>query len=107
MKQWKVRIYQEGDETGIIDLMNLVFRQTKYDMEYTRERAMKFWSWKYKTAPRGFLTVVADDHGKLVGHIGKRARYQPDYIVIANPAYENEIRQVIRYFEMKTKFILI
>jgi predicted N-acetyltransferase YhbS len=70
MKQWKVRIYQEGDETGIIDLMNLVFRQTKYDMEYTRERAMKFWSWKYKTAPRGFLTVVADDHGKIVGHMG-------------------------------------
>lgn len=62
MKQWKVRIYQEGDETRIIDLMNLVFQQTKHDME--------FWSWKYKTAPRGFLTVVADDHGKIVGHMG-------------------------------------
>ena len=62
MRQWKARIYQEGDETGIIDLMNLVFQQTNHDME--------FWSWKYKTAPRGFLTVVSDDHGKIVGHMG-------------------------------------
>ncbi len=62
MKQWKVRIYREGDETGIIDLMNLVLRGTKHDIE--------FWSWKYKTAPRGFLTVVAEDHGELVGHMG-------------------------------------
>lgn len=62
MKQWKVRIYQEGDETGIVDLMNLVFRGTKHDI--------RLWSWKYKTATRGFLTVVADDHGKLVGHMG-------------------------------------
>lgn len=62
MKQWKVRSYQEGDETAIIDLMNLVFRGTKHDT--------RFWSWKYKTAPRGFLSVVADDHGKVVGHMG-------------------------------------
>jgi GNAT superfamily N-acetyltransferase len=61
MKQWKARIYQEGDETKIIDLMNMVFRQ---------KNDLGFWFWKYKTAPRGFLSVVAEDHGKIVGHLG-------------------------------------
>ena len=65
LKQWKVRFYQEGDETGIIDLMNLVFRGPKHVRANT-----ELWSWKYKTAPRGFLAVVAEDHGKLVGHMG-------------------------------------
>jgi len=61
MKQWKARIYQEGDETRIVDLMNMVFRH---------KNDVRFWSWKYKTAPRGFLSVVAEDHGKIVGHLG-------------------------------------
>jgi hypothetical protein len=33
--------------------------------------------------------------------------YQPDYIILANPAYENEIRQIISRLQIKTRFILI
>jgi hypothetical protein len=33
--------------------------------------------------------------------------YKPDYIIVANPAYENEIRQIISNLEIKTEFILI
>jgi hypothetical protein len=33
--------------------------------------------------------------------------HQPDYIILANPAYENEIRQIISNLEIKTEFILI
>jgi len=34
-------------------------------------------------------------------------KHQPDYIILANPAYENEIRQIISNLEIKTEFILI
>ena len=33
--------------------------------------------------------------------------HQPDYIILANPAYENEIRQIISNLEIKTEFIPI
>jgi len=33
--------------------------------------------------------------------------HQPDYVVLANPAYENEIRQIVSSLEIKTEFILI
>jgi hypothetical protein len=34
-------------------------------------------------------------------------KHRPDYIILANPAYENEIRQIISNLEIKTEFILI
>ena len=33
--------------------------------------------------------------------------YQPDYIVLANPAYEKEIREIVNSLEIETKFITI
>ncbi len=33
--------------------------------------------------------------------------YKPDYTILANPAYENEIRQIISNLEIKTEFIQI
>ena len=33
--------------------------------------------------------------------------YQPDYIILANPAYKNEISQIISNLEVKTEFILL
>jgi hypothetical protein len=33
--------------------------------------------------------------------------HQPDYIILANPAYENEIRQITGNLKIKTEFILI
>lgn len=34
-------------------------------------------------------------------------KHQPDYIILANPAYEDEIRQIISKLQIKTKFIII
>jgi hypothetical protein len=52
--------------------------------------------------------------GKYVPGTGQRIvepkfllDYQPDYIILANPAYENEIRQIISRLQIKTRFILI
>ena len=33
--------------------------------------------------------------------------YQPDYVILANPAYENEIKQIMRNLGIKTEYILI
>lgn len=33
--------------------------------------------------------------------------YKPDYVIVANPAYENEIRQIISNLGIKPEFILI
>jgi len=32
---------------------------------------------------------------------------QPDYVILANPAYETEIRHIISNLEIETEFILI
>jgi len=61
IKEWKLRMYQEGDETGIVSLINLVFPTAEYDM--------RRWLWKYKNNPYGFLAVVAEHNGKIVGHM--------------------------------------
>jgi hypothetical protein len=34
-------------------------------------------------------------------------KHQPDYIILSNPAYEDEIRQIISNLKIKTEFILI
>lgn len=62
VKQWKVRIYQDGDEKGIVNLMNLVFPSMKYD---TRR-----WLWEYKSNPRGYVAAVATFDDQIVGHMG-------------------------------------
>ena len=33
--------------------------------------------------------------------------YKPDYIILANPSYENEIKQIVSNLEIKTEYILI
>jgi hypothetical protein len=33
--------------------------------------------------------------------------FKPDYIILANPAYENEIKQIVCNLEIKTEYILI
>lgn len=61
VRVWKVRMYQEGDEIGIVSLMNL---------EENSEYNLRRWLWKYKHNPYGFLTVVAEHNGRIVGHMG-------------------------------------
>lgn len=55
-------MYQEGDEIGIVDLMNLEVRVSEY--------SLRRWLWRYKNNPYGFLTVVAEHNGQIVGHMG-------------------------------------
>ncbi len=62
MADWKVRPYEDGDEIGIVELMNFGSAPGTY--------TLKHWLWRYKTDPYGFLTVVAEDKGKIVGHMG-------------------------------------
>lgn len=59
---WKVRLYQEGDEIGIVNLLKLVFPESEYNM--------RRWLWKYKANPRGFMAVVGEHRGEIVGHMG-------------------------------------
>jgi len=59
---WNVRLYQKGDEVGIVNLMNLVFPNASYDI--------KRWLWEYLGNPLGYLAAVADYSGQIVGHMG-------------------------------------
>jgi len=60
--EWKIRMYQEGDEIGIVNLMNLVMPRSAYKMNR--------WLWEYKNNPYGYLIVVAEHNGNIVGHMG-------------------------------------
>ena len=59
---WKVRLYKEGDEAGIVRLMNLEPRE--------REYLMARWMWRYKNNPYGFITAVGVHDDEIVGHMG-------------------------------------
>jgi len=59
MKEWKVRMYQEGDEESIIQLMKLVWPQFEHTIEH--------WRWKYQNNPLGYLLVVAECKNEIVG----------------------------------------
>lgn len=61
-QRWKVRIYQDGDEKGIVSLMNYVFPHSEYNI--------RRWLWEYKNNPYGYLAVVATLGGQIVGHMG-------------------------------------
>ena len=61
-QRWKVRIYQDGDEKGIVNLMNRVFPHSNYDI--------RRWLWEYKNNPCGYLAAVATFDGQIVGHMG-------------------------------------
>jgi hypothetical protein len=66
--------------------------------------------------PRIEYAVDINPHkqGKFVPGTGQKIvepkflrKHQPDYIILANPAYENEIRLIIRNLEIKAEFIPI
>lgn len=56
---WSVRGYKNGDEDGIIQLIQLAF---KWDDK-------KYWNWRYRDNHAGIGRIwLADDAGKIVGH---------------------------------------
>lgn len=58
-QSWRVRIYNEGDEQGILELMKL----TGID------RANEMWLWEYKNNPFGHFIGVYEYEGRIVGHM--------------------------------------
>jgi hypothetical protein len=61
MRAWRVRDYQDGDETDIVNLVNIEGKP-RYDLRQ--------WLWWFKNNPYGFLTCVSEHDGKIVGHMG-------------------------------------
>lgn len=57
--QWSVRLYREGDEQGILKLMNLAGIQRKIEE----------WSWEYEKNPFGCLIGVAEYDRQIIGHM--------------------------------------
>lgn len=76
----KIRPYQEGDEKGILTLMNAVYGQW---------HGLNYWRWKYKENPLGFFPNwiwMAESNGKIVGHytvIPVRMKIGNKYILAA------------------------
>ena len=65
MSDLTVRMYQPGDEAGIIDLYNSVF-PNRIDRSH--------WEWKFRDNPAGFpLIGVAVQDSKIIGHISLNA----------------------------------
>jgi hypothetical protein len=61
---WKLRPYQNGDETGILELDRKVFFEQSPD-----RFSKKYWDWEFIMNPDGVSNIwVADDHGLIVGH---------------------------------------
>lgn len=58
-KQWNVRAYRPGDESGILDLFKRVFGH---------ERSIRHWRWKFLDNPAGQqISVATDKHGRIIG----------------------------------------
>ena len=55
------REYREGDEYGIIELLNIVFEKWR--------SGLKYWKWLYEKNPAGRPVIwVAEDGNSIVGH---------------------------------------
>jgi len=69
---WTVRIYKQGDERGILELMKLS----------GIERTIEHWVWEYKNNPFGHLIGVAEHNGQIVGQMA----LIPTYMKIGDKA---------------------
>lgn len=58
-QRWSVRLYREGDEQGILELMNLA----------GIKRKIEDWSWEYVENPFGHLIGVAEYGRQIIGHM--------------------------------------
>jgi len=59
---WVIRPYNDGDETGYIALMNIVFPRYRCDL--------KRWRWEFGGNPFGSVQTFSDFKGKIIGHMG-------------------------------------
>ncbi len=58
-QEWSVRLYREGDEQGILELMNVA----------GIKRNIEEWSWEYRENPLGHLIGLAEHGGRIIGHM--------------------------------------
>lgn len=64
----KYRTFQEGDESGVVNIFNSAFCKTRFCQPMTKE----FWQWKYKTRPPRFIPegiMLAEKKGIIVGSV--------------------------------------
>ena len=62
--KWIMRAYRDGDEEGILELWKAVYS----DMQFDREKWLRWWRWMYKDNPAGNGWIwLAEDEGKIVG----------------------------------------
>lgn len=62
IKDFQVRLYEKGDEKGIVELLKLAFPVwAKNDL------AIDHWRWKYLDAPLQSVVVVATGDGNIIG----------------------------------------
>lgn len=63
-RKWSMRVYNEGDEEGILELWKAVHPEREYD----REKWLRWWRWMYKENPAGEGRIWLAEHGdKIVG----------------------------------------
>lgn len=63
-RKWSMRVYNEGDEEGILELCKAVYPEKEYDLE----RWLRWWRWMYKDNPAGSGRIWLAEHGgKIVG----------------------------------------
>lgn len=58
------RKYQDGDESGIVELLNAAWKA-----RYGRWHGLEYWQWKYKGNTAGSPVIwLAENNNKIVGH---------------------------------------
>lgn len=57
----RIRPYQDGDETGILDCYDRIFPVPGGSIP---ERSLEHWRWKFRDNPTGLIHVVVADHEK-------------------------------------------
>ncbi len=69
MANYQIRLYQPGDEAGILSSFNRVFREV-CGPEYV-DRKMDFWHWQFEKNPNGHrISVAVTDDGVIAAHYG-------------------------------------
>jgi len=73
MVEWKVRLYRNGDEEQIVDLLNSqLAADANLEEISSRSNAisMDSWIWNFKNNPYGFLIAVSEHKEKIIGYMG-------------------------------------
>ncbi len=62
-RKWSTRMYQPGDEQGILELWRLVFSEGEQE-----RGTLAYWNWQFRDNPAGLASIrIAADREKIVG----------------------------------------